>query len=399
VQDNGVAESLREIIDATTAARLRARRSVKWTAPGPGGFGAGVAEMDFGAAPAILDALAGLSADANFGYLPPFMAEELAAACAEFQRRRYGWDVDPGQVRHVPDVLRALQVAITHFSRPDSPIILPTPAYMPFLAMPGFLGREIIQVRMRRDAGCFTLDLDAIDDAFRRGGHLLIFCNPYNPLGRVFTADEMAQLSRVVDARGGRVFADEIHGPLVYPGMRHIPYASTSAAAAAHTLTATSASKAWNLPGLKCAQVVLSSEADRRHWDELAFFATHGASSPGVVANIAAYRHGREWLDEVVGYLDDSRRLLADLLGRHLPQVRYHPPDGTYLAWLDCTALDLPSSPGEIVTERARVTVVDGPSFGEGGAGSFRFNFATPQPILAEMVERIAAVLDDPAGG
>ena len=102
-----MAESLREIIDATTAARLRARRSVKWTAPGPGGFGAGVAEMDFGAAPAILDALAGLSADANFGYLPPFMAEELAAACAEFQRRRYGWDVDPGQVRHVPDVLRA----------------------------------------------------------------------------------------------------------------------------------------------------------------------------------------------------------------------------------------------------------------------------------------------------
>ena len=139
---------------------------------------------------------------------------------------------------------------------------------------------------------CFTLDLDAIDDAFRRGGHLLIFCNPYNPLGRVFTADEMAQLSGVVEARGGRVFADEIHGPLAYPGMRHIPYASTSAAAAAHTLTATSASKAWNLPGLKCAQVVLSSEADRRHWDELAFFATHGASSPGVVANIAAYTHG-----------------------------------------------------------------------------------------------------------
>ena len=107
----------------------------------------------------------------------------------------------------------------------------------------------------------------------------------------------------------------------------------------------------------------------------------------------------RQWLDEVVGYLDDSRRLLADLLGRHLPQVRYRPPDGTYLAWLDCTALDLPGSPGEIVTERARVTVVDGPAFGEGGAGSFRFNFATPQPILAEMVQRIAAVLDDPAGG
>ena len=388
-----MAESLREIIDGTTAAQLRARRSVKWTAPGPFGFGAAVAEMDFGAAPVILDALARLSADANFGYLPPFMADELAAACAEFQRSRYGWDVDPGQVRHVPDVLRALQVAITHFSRPGSPVILPTPAYMPFLAVPGFLGREIIQVRMRAETGLHTLDLDAIDDAFRRGGHLLIFCNPCNPLGRVFTAEEMAQLSNVVDARGGRVFADEIHGPLVYPGMRHIPYASTCDAAAAHTLTATSASKAWNLPGLKCAQVILSSEADRRHWDELAFFATHGASSPGVVANIAAFTLGGAWLDEVVGYLDDSRRLLADLLGRYLPQVRYRPPDGTYLAWLDCAALDLPGSPGGLVTDRAHVTVVDGLAFGAGGAGAFRLNFATPQPIMTEMVTRIAAVL------
>jgi cysteine-S-conjugate beta-lyase len=386
-------ESIREVIDAITVARLRARGSVKWSVPGPGGFGAGVAEMDFGAAPAILDALAGLSADANFGYLPPFLAEELAVACADFQRRRYGWDIDPGQVRHVPDVLRALQIAITHFSRPGSPVILPTPAYMPFLAMPGFLGREIIQVQMRDDHGLRTLDLDAVDDAFRRGGHLLIFCNPYNPLGRVFTADEMAELSSVVHARGGRVFADEIHGPLVYPGMRHIPYASTSDAAAAHTLTATSASKAWNLPGLKCAQVILTSEADRRQWEELAFFATHGASNPGVVANIAAFTRGEAWLDEVVGYLDDSRRLLADLLGRHLPQVRYRPPDGTYLAWIDCTALDLPGSPGELVTERAHVTVVDGPAFGTGGAGAFRLNFATPQPILTEIVERIAAVL------
>jgi len=390
-----VAESLREIIDTTTAAELRARRSVKWTVPGPGGFGAGVAEMDFGAAPAILDALAGLSAEANFGYLPPHLAGELGAACAEFQRSRYGWEVDPGQIRHMPDVIRALQIAITYFSRPGSPIILPTPAYMPFLAVPPFLGREIIQVRMRGDdAGFFTLDLDGIDDAFRRGGHLLIFCNPYNPLGRVFTVDEMTQLTTVVGSRGGRVFADEIHGPLVYPGNRHIPYASTSDAAAAHTLTATSASKAWNLPGLKCAQMILSNEADRQRWDELAFFATHGASTPGVVANIAAYRHGREWLDDAVGYLDDSRSLLAGLLARHLPQVRYRPPDGTYLAWLDCTALDLPGSPGELVTERAHVTVVDGPAFGEGGAGGFRLNFATPQPILAEMVERIAAVLD-----
>ena len=303
--------TLRQAIDSTTAAMLRARGSFKWTAPGPGGFGAAVAEMDFGAAPAILDAIAGLSADANFGYLPPFLADELAAACAEFQKRRYGWDTDPALIHHVPDVIKALEIAITHFSRPGSPVILPTPAYMPFLSVPGFLGREIIQVQMRDDGGFFTLDLDAIEDAFRAGGHLVIFCNPYNPLGRVFTEPEMTELTGVVERHGGRVFADEIHGPLVYPGIRHIPYASTSDAAAAHTLTATSASKGWNLPGLKCAQVILSNEPDRQRWEEMGFFAAHGASNPGVAANIAAYRHGEAWLDEVVGYLDESRRLLG----------------------------------------------------------------------------------------
>ena len=386
--------TLRQAIDATTAATLRARGSFKWTAPGPGGFGAAVAEMDFGAAPPILDALAGLSADANFGYLPPFLAQELAAATAEFEKQRYGWDVDPEAIHHIPDVIKGLEIAITHFSRPGSPVILPTPAYMPFLSVPGFLGREIIQVQMRDDAGFFTYDLDAIEDAFRAGGHLLIFCNPYNPLGRVFSTDEMAQLTNVVDRHGGRVFADEIHGPLVYPGMRHVPYASTSDAAASHTLTATSASKAWNLPGLKCAQVILTSEPDAERWEQMGFFASRGASNPGVVANIAAYRYGEAWLDEVLAYLDDSRRLLAGLLRRHLPRVRYRPPDGTYLAWLDCAAMDLPSSPGALVTDRADLTVVDGPAFGAGGAGAFRFNFATPQPILTEMVELMAAALD-----
>jgi len=376
---------------------LRARGSAKWAAPGPGGFGAAVAEMDFGAAPPILDALAGLSADANFGYLPPFLAAELAAACADFQQTRYGWEVDPALVHHVPDVIKAFEIAITHFSRPGSPVILPTPAYMPFLTVPGLVGREIIQVRMRDDdAGYFTLDLDAIEDAFRAGGHLLVFCNPYNPLGRVFTAGEMAQLADVVVRHDGRVFADEIHGPIVYPGLRHVPYASTCAAAAAHTLTATSASKAWNLPGLKCAQVILTNEPDRQRWEQMGLFASHGASNPGVVANIAAFRHGGAWLDEVLAYLDEGRRLLAGLLRGRLPQVRYRPPDGTYLAWLDCTEMDLPGSPGELVTGHAHVTVVDGPAFGAGGAGAFRLNFATPHPILAEIVERVAAALSRP---
>jgi cystathionine beta-lyase len=393
-QDVRVPVSLTDIIDTTTADMLRARGSFKWTAPGPGGLGAAVAEMDFGAAPPVLDALAALAADANFGYLPPPLAAELATACAEFQQRRFGWDVDPGLVHDVPDVLKALEIAIVRYSRPAAPVIVPTPAYMPFLSVPPFVGREVIQVPMRNDDGFFSFDLDGINEAYRAGGHLFILCNPYNPLGRVFTADELAQVTDVVDRHGGRVFADEIHAALIYPGGRHIPYASTSPTAAAHTFTTTSASKAWNLPGLKCAQVILSNDTDQQTWEDMGFFAAHGASNPGVAANIAAYRGGEPWLDEVLAYLDGNRQLLQELLARHLPPVRYRPPDGTYLAWLDCTALDLPGSPGELITEQAQVTVIDGPAFGTGGAGCFRLNFATPRPLLTEMIERIAPVLN-----
>jgi cysteine-S-conjugate beta-lyase len=389
-----VPATLAEIIDATTAQDLRARGSFKWSDPGPDRLGAGVAEMDFGAAPPILAALERLTGAAKFGYLPPALASELCAAVAGFQRRRFGWDFDPALVHDVPDVLKALELAITHYSRPGSPVILPTPAYMPFLTVPGDLGREIIQVPMRDDgAGLFTFDFDGIDAAFRAGGHMLILCNPVNPLGRVVTRAEMAQLTDLVDRHGGRVFADEIHAPLVYAPAAHIPYASTCATAAGHTLTATSASKAWNLPGLKCAQVILSNPADQDRWLQLSFFATHGASNAGVVANIAAYTEGEPWLAEALRYLDGSRHLLARLLARHLPAVRYRPPDGTYLAWLDCSALSLPGSPGTLVKDRGSLTVIDGPECGAGGEGAFRLNFATPQPVLTQMVERIAVAL------
>jgi cystathionine beta-lyase len=388
-----VAPTVRETIDATTVELLRERGSFKWTAPGPDGFGAAVAEMDFGAAEPVLEALAELSASTNFGYLSQHLTDELAAACAEFAKERYGWAIDPAQVHDVPDVLRGLELAINQFSRPDAPVILPTPAYMPFLAVPPYLGRQVIQVPMINDAGFFSLDLDGLDAAFRAGGNLLIFCNPYNPLGRVFTRAEMIALTEVVDRHGGRVFSDEIHAPLVYPGQQHIPYASTSDTAAAHTITATSASKAWNLAGLKCAQVILSNDADRVKWESLDVFASHGASNPGVVANVAAFRHGGPWLDEVLAYLDEGRHLLADLVAEHLPGVVHRPPDGTYLAWLDCSALDLPAEPGALVTERARITVVDGPAFGAGVTGALRFNFATPHHILTDLVQRMAAAL------
>jgi cysteine-S-conjugate beta-lyase len=381
--------------DLITADELRARGGHKWAAGGPGVIGAFVAEMDFGVAPPVEAALLDVISRADFGYLSDRAVAEMAGACAAWQRDRYGWTVDPRRIRPLPDVITGLAAAITVFSRPGSPVILPTPAYMPFLTVPGTLGREIIQVPMAVDDGRYVLDLNGIDAAFKRGGHLLILCNPANPVGRVYDAAELAAVAELVDANGGRVFADEIHAPLIYPGGTHRPYASLSPAAAGHTVTGTATSKGWNVPGLKCAQLVLSNDADAAVWAERGRTYEHGASTPGVQAATAAYRDGGPWLDDVVAYLDGSRALLAGLLADHLPEVGYRPPAGTYLAWLDCrplvSGLGLAASPAEFFLAEARVMLTDGAACGTAGRGYVRLNFATPRPILAEIVRRMAA--------
>jgi cystathionine beta-lyase len=354
----------------------------------------------------VAAALCGVIGRADLGYLSEPARAAMAAACAAWQLDRYGWAVDPARVWPLPDVITGLSAAISVFSRPGSPVIVPTPAYMPFLIVPEVLGREIIQVPMAADGDRYVLDLDGIAAAFKRGGHLLVLCNPGNPVGRVYDAAELAALSDVVDANGGRVFADEIHAPLVYPGRGHVPYASLGETAAGHTVTGTSASKGWNLPGLKCAQLILSSDADAELWARHSRWYERGASTPGVQASTAAYADGGPWLDDVVGYLDGSRALLAGLLAEHLPGVGYRPPEGTYLTWLDCRAL-VDGGPGhppvvpagqsaaDFFLDRGRVMLTDGAACGDAGRGHVRLNIATPRPVLREIVARLGAA----AGG
>lgn len=294
-------------------------------------------------------------------------------------------------------MLTALVHAIMHFSRPGSPVIVPTPSYMPFQTLPGELGRELIQVPMLRDTdGRYTYDLDALDDAFRAGGHLLVLCNPHNPIGRVLEPDEMLAVAEVVDRHGGRVFSDEIHAPLVYPGRRHVPYASLNETTAGHTLTATSASKAWNLPGLKCAQVVLSNDTDVKLWNEAgAERIEESASTPGMLANRVAYAEGRDWLDELVAYLHGNVTRLGELLDG--TGIGYRAPEGTYLTWLDCRGLDLPGGPASAAAhfrERAGVVLVDGSECGDAGRGFVRLNAAMPRPVLEQAVARMLESLD-----
>lgn len=353
-----------------------------------------VAEMDFPTAPAVKAAISDAVEREQFGYSPVDSETALPEATAAWSASRYGWEIDPSRVHLLPDVLRGIELAIEAFSPPGSPVVLPTPAYMPFFEVVRVLGRTLIEVPMATDAGRFVLDLDGIEEAFRAGAGTLILCNPYNPLGRAFTPEELRALSLAVERNGARVVSDEIHGPITY-GRSHVPYASLTAEAADHSVTVVSASKAWNLPGLKCAQIITTNAGDEGIWRQLSGLRTHGASTIGIAANVAGYNEGAPWLDETLAYLDQNRRALAELLEKHLPAVRYQIPEATYLSWLDFRALELPVEPAEYLLEHARVALNPGLAFGLNGAGCVRLNFATSRAILEEAITRISSAVEN----
>jgi cystathionine beta-lyase len=378
--------------DEITREQLARSSSRKWSLY-PETIGAWVAEMDFGTAPAVTDALHKAVDDGVLGYLAPDTTRQMADATAEWLRTDCCWDVPSTRIHPVSDVMAALEVAITKYSPSGTAVIVPTPAYMPFLSFVPTLGREVVEVRGQVVDGRWRHDLAGIDAAFRAGARTLVLCNPHNPTGTSLDRDELLAICEIVEAHHGRVFSDEIHSPLRFAGTTHTPYASISPIAAGHTITATSASKAWNLPGLKAAQLITSNAADEELYQHFGFASLHGASTPGVIAATAAYTHGRDWLAEVVDYLDGNRRVLTELLAEHLPEVRFRAPDATYIAWLDCSALALPGCVADFFREEAGVALTDGSLCGQGFDQHVRLIFAMPRPILEEAVLRMAAAV------
>lgn len=371
--------------DRIDRSRFDRPESRKWSLH-PGSVGAWVAEMDFGIAPPVSEALQRAVTDGILGYLSPPLAAELGHATADWMRTEYGWQVDPERVHPVSDVMAALGVAITEYAPAGSAVIVPTPAYMPFLTYLPTIGHPVVEVPGVVVDGRWQHDLDGIDAAFAAGARTLVLCNPHNPTGTVLTREELTALAEVVERHGGRVFADEIHAPLRYDGAPHVPYASLSEATAAHTITGTSASKAWNLAGVKTAQLITSNDADQAAYRRFGFAVQHGAATVGVVAAIAAYREGRPWLDDVIAYLDAERHELGRLLAEHLPGARYTPPQATYIGWIDASGLDLPTSPATFFREEAGVVLNDGALLGRGYEDFVRIVFATPRPVLREAV-------------
>jgi cystathionine beta-lyase len=366
---------------------LRARDSVKWDVAGDGVLPAWVAETDFAPCPAVHDAVTDAVRRGAFGYPPTDDRTGLPEATAAFCADSWGWHVDPARVVLVGDVMAGVHLALTTLCE-DAPVVVPTPAYPPFLDVVPLAGREIVTLPLDPDAEVAALDLDRVDAALAAGARTVLLCNPSNPWGRAFSVAELEGLRDVVTRHGARVVADDIHAPLVLPGATHVPYASLPGAAE-HTTTVLSASKAFNVPGLKCAQVVAGSAADLRALRSVPLVANHGTSPLGIAANLAAYTGGRPWLDALVERLAANRDSLEKLVAEELPGVRMRRLEATYLAWLDVRALGL-DDPAEVARSRGRCIVNDGRTFGPGGDGHVRLNIATSPERLADAVRRLA---------
>lgn len=380
-----------EVFDALTTDQLRARRTIKWNHFEPDVLPLWIAEMDFPTAPAVLDGVRACVADEEFGY-PALGSDALPLAAARWCEQRYGWRARPEWVRTVPDVLKGMEVVIGFLTRHESPVVLPVPAYMPFFDLLQVCGRQRVEIPMvQQDSGRYLMDLDALDAAFAAGAGSLILCNPNNPLGTAFTAEELRAIIDIAARHGARVIADEIHAPLVYD-RPHVPAASVSETAADTVVTLMSASKGWNLPGLMCAQVMLSNQRDADAWDTINMLHTMGASTVGIRANIAAYTGGADWLDRLVVYLRANRDHLCRALPEAAPGLRVGNPEATYLAWVDFRALGLPAEPADYLLANARVALSPGIPFG-GGHGFARLNFGTTRAILDRAIEAMGGAL------
>ena len=384
--------------DALTAEGLRRRGSLKWALE-PGVIGAWVAEMDLGTAPAVTAALERAVRDSAFGYTSPALRQALCEATARYQRQAHGWQVEAEQVSALPDVLSALRAVISHHTPAGSAVIVPTPAYMPFLTIPAELGRELVQVpALRTPVGAggragWALDLDGIEAAMVAGAGLLVLCHPWNPVGRVLTPEDLDAVAALSARHGVRVFSDEIHGPLVLdPALSHTPYASRPGADPDLTFTATAASKGWNIPGLKCAQLIASGGA-RRQWESSALSRTlsHEGAGLGAMATVAAYDDGRQWIEAVRRYVRTTAQEVEPVLAA--AGVGVTCPQGTYLSWLDLSATPAAEDPAGFLLGQARVAVNDGAAFGRGFESFVRLNLAAPRPLALETASRIARAL------
>jgi len=348
-----------------------------------------VADMDFEAPPAVVEALRRRAEHGVFGY--PLAPPSFFAAAIGWLKRRHGWEVRKDWMSMTPGIVAALNYCVRAFTKPGDGVIIQTPVYPPFYYAIENNGRRVVRNALRFDGRRYTMDLDDLEGRLDEGGRLLILCSPHNPVGRVWTLGELELLGRLAVERELIVVSDEIHHDLVYGGHRHHVFAALSPGLAERTVTCIAPSKTFNIPGLSTAAVIAANpDLLKAFEDEKERAGFELGQVFGIVGFEAAYAHGEGWLDELLPYLERNVDFMDEFLGKRIPGVRLIRPEGTYLALLDCRGLGFePAALNDFFLKKARVYFSDGPAFGRELEGFVRINFACPRALLTEALERI----------
>jgi cystathionine beta-lyase len=383
---------MRVTADPLTA--LRARTSSKWTEYPPDVLPLFVAETDYPMAPAIKDALSDLIARSDTGYVGSPGA--LPSAFAEFADARWGWRPGETGIRTTTDVSVAIVETLRQLLSPGDRVVVTPPVYPPFFELIPEAGGVVEEVALLDDGAGWSLDLAGLDRAFAGGATAFLLCNPHNPLGLVHPRETLAAVAELAARHGVVVVSDEIHGPLAHSAATFTPYLSVSSAARSSGIAVTSASKAWNLAGLKCAMMIAATPELVAVLDRMPDEVGYRTSIFGLHASIAAFRSSAEWLDGAIEAIEASSALLRDLLETRLPQVSHRPPSASYLAWLDFREMGLGPDPAAAILAEARVALNSGLTFGRQGEGHARLNLACSPDVLREAIDRIAAAFPSP---
>jgi cysteine-S-conjugate beta-lyase len=383
---------------AESLERLRRRRSAKWRTFPDDVLPLGLAEMDFAIAPDISIALQEAVDSSDLGYASP--RPELGEAFAGFAARRWSWEVEPARVTAVTDVGVGVVEVLRVLARPGDAVVVSPPVYPPFFRWPGEVSARCLEVPLALGADGYHLDLQTLERAFARHPAVYLLCNPHNPVGRVHRKEELEVLVDLALKYGVRIISDEVFGPLSFPGTRFTPLLSVPRAGEA-AVSVLSASKAFNISGLKCAVIVAGSAPIAALLAHMPREISWRAGHLGVIASITAFTLGDNWLDRLLMTLDTQRELLGTLMSTRMPSISWHPPEAGYLAWLSLTSLTRDMDLREVFLSHGRIALEDGNDFGHGGRGHVRLNFATSPEILdlatAAMSATLSRVTDTPS--
>jgi len=355
-----------------------------------------VADMDFVSPEPVVRALQERVAHGVFGYPdePRQLREVIAARMAEL----YSWKIDPDAVVLLPGVIVGFNLACHTVAEPGAAALFQTPVYFPILTAPATarMQAQEMPLTLRQD-GSYAIDFDSFEAAITSQTRLFILCNPHNPVGRVFRREELSRLAEICLRHGVTICSDEIHCDLVYRGHQHLPIAALDPEVARHTITLMAPSKTYNIAGLKCSFAIIPDEELRRRYRLAKQGLVGEVNLLGLTAALAAYQAGQEWLEQVLAYLQSNRDFLSEFIEREMPAFRVRRSEGTYLAWLDCREAGLHQTPYQFFLEKARVAASDGASFGRGGDGFLRLNYACPRSLLQQALAQMAQALRDHA--